>query len=111
MVDQVKELHESGTNYRDMAVLYRVNALTLSLENELKVQRVPYAVIGGLKFFERKEIKDALAYLAAISNARDDEAVRRIINVPARGIGDKTEAKISQFARTNEISIRQALLR
>ena len=111
VVDQVKELHESGTNYRDMAVLYRVNALTLSLENELKVQRVPYAVIGGLKFFERKEIKDALAYLAAISNARDDEAVRRIINVPARGIGDKTEAKISQFARSHEISIRQALLR
>ena len=111
VVDQVKELHESGTNYRDMAVLYRVNALTLSLENELKVQRVPYAVIGGLKFFERKEIKDALAYLAAISNARDDEAVRRIINVPARGIGDKTEAKISQFARSNEISIRQALMR
>ena len=111
VVDQVKELHESGTNYRDMAVLYRVNALTLSLENELKVQRVPYAVIGGLKFFERKEIKDALAYLAAISNARDDEAVRRIINVPARGIGDKPEAKISQCARANEISIRQALLR
>ncbi|MEK9987393.1 MAG: UvrD-helicase domain-containing protein [Aquiluna sp.] len=111
VVDEIKELHESGTNYRDMAVLYRVNALTLSLENELKVQRIPYVVIGGLKFFERKEIKDALAYLAAISNARDDEAIRRIINVPARGIGDKTEAKISQFARSNEISIRQALLR
>ena len=111
VVDQIKELHESGTNYRDMAVLYRVNALTLSLENELKVQRIPYVVIGGLKFFERKEIKDALAYLAAISNARDDEAIRRIINVPARGIGDKTEAKISQFARSNEISVRQALLR
>ncbi len=111
VVDQIKELHESGTNYRDMAVLYRVNALTLSLENELKVQRIPYVVIGGLKFFERKEIKDALAYLSAISNARDDEAIRRIINVPARGIGDKTEAKISQFARSNEISIRQALLR
>ena len=111
VVDQIKELHESGTNYRDMAVLYRVNALTLSLENELKVQRIPYVVIGGLKFFERKEIKDALAYLAAISNARDDEAIRRIINVPARGIGDKTEAKISQFARSNEMSIRQALLR
>jgi DNA helicase-2/ATP-dependent DNA helicase PcrA len=111
VVDQIKELHESGTNFRDMAVLYRVNALTLSLENELKVQRIPYVVIGGLKFFERKEIKDALAYLAAISNARDDEAIRRIINVPARGIGDKTEAKISQFARTNELSIRQALLR
>jgi DNA helicase-2/ATP-dependent DNA helicase PcrA len=111
VVDQIKSLNESGTNYRDMAVLYRTNALTLSLENELKVQRVPYVVIGGLKFFERKEIKDALAYLAAIANDRDDEAIRRIINVPARGIGDKTETKISQFARSNEISFRQALSR
>ena len=110
VVDQVKRLHDSGENLRDMAVLYRTNALTPSLENELKVQRIPYAVIGGLKFFERKEIKDALAYLAAISNARDDEAVRRIINTPARGIGDKTEAKISQFARANELSLRQAML-
>ncbi|MEL0260769.1 MAG: UvrD-helicase domain-containing protein [Aquiluna sp.] len=110
VVDQVKRLHDSGENLRDMAVLYRTNALTPSLENELKVQRIPYAVIGGLKFFERKEIKDALAYLAAISNARDDEAVRRIINTPARGIGEKTEAKISQFARANELSLRQAML-
>jgi DNA helicase-2/ATP-dependent DNA helicase PcrA len=110
VVDQVKRLHDSGENFRDMAVLYRTNALTPSLENELKVQRIPYAVIGGLKFFERKEIKDALAYLAAISNARDDEAVRRIINTPARGIGEKTEAKISQFARANELSLRQAML-
>ncbi|MEK9578613.1 MAG: 3'-5' exonuclease, partial [Aquiluna sp.] len=62
VVDQIKRLHEGGVNYRDMAVLYRTNALTLSLENELKVQRIPYVVIGGLKFFERKEIKDALAY-------------------------------------------------
>lgn len=109
VVDQVKKLHEGGVNYRDIAVLYRTNALTLSLENELKVQRIPYVVIGGLKFFERKEIKDALAYLGAIANYRDDEAIRRIINVPARGIGDKTETKISQFARSQEISFRQAL--
>ena len=109
VVDQVKRLHESGVNYRDIAVLYRTNALTLSLENELKVQRVPYVVIGGQKFFERKEIKDALAYLAAIANDRDDEAIRRIINVPARGIGDKTEAKIAQFARSHELSLRQAM--
>ena len=109
VVDQIKRLHESGVNYRDMAVLYRTNALTLSLENELKVQRIPYVVIGGLKFFERKEIKDALAYLAAIANDRDDEAIRRIINVPARGIGDKTEAKIAQLARSNDLSLRQAM--
>jgi DNA helicase-2/ATP-dependent DNA helicase PcrA len=111
VVDEIRTAHEQGVNYRDMAVLYRTNALTLSLENELKAQRVPYIVVGGLKFFERKEIKDALSYLAAIANVSDDEAIRRIINTPARGIGEKTEAKIAQFARKNEISLRQALLR
>jgi len=93
-----------------MAVLYRTNSLTPPLEAELKSQLIPYAVIGGLKFFERKEIKDALGYLSAISNGRDDEAVRRVINTPARGIGQKTELKIAQLARDNEISFRQALL-
>jgi len=110
VVDRVKKLHDDGANYRDMAVLYRTNSLTPSLEAELKSQQVPYAVIGGLKFFERREIKDALAYLSAISNGRNDEAVRRVINIPTRGIGQKTELKIAQFARTNELSFRQALL-
>jgi DNA helicase-2/ATP-dependent DNA helicase PcrA len=110
VVDRVKKLHDDGVNYRDMAVLYRTNSLTPSLEAELKSQQVPYAVIGGLKFFERREIKDALAYLSAISNGRNDEAVRRVINIPTRGIGQKTELKIAQFARTNELSFRQALL-
>jgi len=110
VVDRIKKLHDDGVNYRDMAVLYRTNSLTPSLEAELKSQQVPYAVIGGLKFFERREIKDALAYLSAISNGRNDEAVRRVINIPTRGIGQKTELKIAQFARTNELSFRQALL-
>jgi len=110
VVDRVKKLHEEGVNYRDMAVLYRTNSLTPPLEAELKSQLIPYAVIGGLKFFERKEIKDALGYLSAISNGRDDEAVRRVINTPARGIGQKTELKIAQLARDNQISFRQALL-
>jgi len=110
VVDRVKKLHGEGVNYRDMAVLYRTNSLTPSLEAELKSQQIPYAVIGGLKFFERREIKDALAYLSAISNGRNDEAVRRVINIPTRGIGQKTELKIAQFARANEMSFRQALL-
>ena len=110
VVDRVKKLHDEGVNYRDIAVLYRTNSLTPSLEAELKSQQIPYAVIGGLKFFERREIKDALAYLSAISNGRNDEAVRRVINIPTRGIGQKTELKIAQFARTNEMSFRQALL-
>ncbi|MEY3625355.1 MAG: hypothetical protein RL696_736 [Actinomycetota bacterium] len=111
VVDQIKQLHTQGTNYRDMAVLYRTNALTPSLEAELKTQRIPYAVIGGLKFFERKEIKDALAYLSIISNARNDEAARRVLNIPARGVGEKTELKIAHFARENDLPFRMALAR
>jgi DNA helicase-2/ATP-dependent DNA helicase PcrA len=109
IVDQIQEHHGEGIAYSQMAILYRTNALTPSIEAELKSQRVPYAVIGGLKFYERKEIKDALAYLTAISNGRNDEAVRRILNEPGRGIGEKTELKIAQLARSNEISFREAL--
>ena len=109
IVDQIQEHHGEGVAYSQMAILYRTNALTPSIEAELKSQRVPYAVIGGLKFYERKEIKDALAYLTAISNGRDDEAIRRVLNEPGRGIGEKTELKIAQLARTNQISFREAL--
>jgi len=109
IVDQIQEHHGEGIAYSQMAILYRTNALTPSVEAELKSQRVPYAVIGGLKFYERKEIKDALAYLTAISNGRDDEAIRRVLNEPGRGIGEKTELKIAQLARTNQISFREAL--
>ena len=111
IVDQIQDLRKQGTAYRDMAVLYRTNALSPSLEAELKSQRVPYMVIGGLKFYERKEIKDALAYLTAISNPRNDEAVRRILNEPSRGIGEKTELKIAELARRDNSSFRQALLK
>jgi DNA helicase-2/ATP-dependent DNA helicase PcrA len=111
IVDQIQELRKQGIAYRDMAVLYRTNALSPSLEAELKSQRVPYMVIGGLKFYERKEIKDALAYLTAIANPRNDEAVRRILNEPSRGIGEKTELKIAELARRDESSFRQALLK
>ena len=110
IVDQIQDLRKQGTAYRDMAVLYRTNALSPSLEAELKSQRVPYMVIGGLKFYERKEIKDALAYLTAIANPRNDEAIRRILNEPSRGIGEKTELKIAELARRDESSFRQALL-
>jgi DNA helicase-2/ATP-dependent DNA helicase PcrA len=109
IVDQITEHHGDGIPYSQMAILYRTNALTPSIEAELKSQRVPYAVIGGLKFYERKEIKDALAYLTAVSNGRNDEAVRRVINEPGRGIGDKTELKIAELARKNNISFREAL--
>lgn len=109
IVDQIVEHHREGVYYSQMAILYRTNALSPSLEAELKSQRVPYAVIGGLKFYERKEIKDALAYLTAISNSRNDEALRRILNEPGRGIGEKTELKIAEYARRNNLSFRDAL--
>ena len=109
IVDEIVEHHKNGVAYSQMAILYRTNALTPSIEAELKSQRVPYAVIGGLKFFERKEIKDALAYLTAISNPRNDEAIRRILNEPGRGIGEKTELKIAEFARRAGVSFREAL--
>ncbi|MFM8927455.1 MAG: ATP-dependent helicase [Rhodoluna sp.] len=109
IVDQIVEHHREGIDYSQMAILYRTNALTPSIEAELKSQRVPYAVIGGLKFYERKEIKDALAYLTAISNSRNDEALRRILNEPGRGIGEKTELKIAELARKSGVSFREAL--
>ena len=111
IVDQIQIMRKAGTAYRDMAVLYRTNAISPSLEAELKSQRVPYMVIGGLKFYERKEIKDALAYLTAVANPRNDEAIRRILNEPSRGIGEKTELKIAELARRDESSFRQALLK
>jgi DNA helicase II / ATP-dependent DNA helicase PcrA len=109
IVDQIVEHHREGVFYSQMAILYRTNALSPSLEAELKSQRVPYTVIGGLKFYERKEIKDALAYLTAISNPQNDEALRRILNEPGRGIGEKTELKIAEYARRNGLSFRLAL--
>jgi DNA helicase-2/ATP-dependent DNA helicase PcrA len=109
VVDQISELHDLSVGYRDIAILYRTNALSPSLEAELKSQRIPYQVIGGLKFYERKEIKDGLAYLTSIANPRDDEAIRRILNEPSRGIGEKTELKIAELARREGISFRAAL--
>jgi DNA helicase-2/ATP-dependent DNA helicase PcrA len=111
VVDRINEMQQQGVNLNEIAILYRTNALTPPVENELKSQRIAYQVIGGLKFYERKEIKDALAYLVAISNPRDDEAVRRILNTPARGIGAKTELKIAQLARSEDLSFQQALLK
>lgn len=88
----------SGYNYNDIAVLYRMNSLSRSFEQEFVKYNVPYKVFGGLKFFERKEIKDLTAYLRAVVNPKDTEAIRRIINVPKRGIGDTTVAKIMKIS-------------
>lgn len=87
-------------NFRDFAILYRTNAQSRIFEESLRKRNIPYKVYGGLSFYQRKEIKDVLAYLRLIVNHRDDEAFRRVINYPARGIGDTTITRLEEAARS-----------
>jgi DNA helicase-2/ATP-dependent DNA helicase PcrA len=109
IADEIGDLHRAGTNYRDIAVFYRTNAQTRALEEIFIRAGLPYRVVGGTKFYERQEIKDAFGYLVSISNPKDDLAVRRILNVPKRGIGDASETAIAAFAERNKISVRESL--
>ncbi|HEX3032178.1 MAG TPA: DNA helicase PcrA [Bacillota bacterium] len=97
--------------YRDFAVLYRTNAQSRVLEEELMKSRIPYKIVGGLKFYERKEIKDILSYLKVLANPSDTVAFRRIINVPKRGIGDTTTARVLDFAASEGLAPFAALER
>ena len=99
-----------GARYSDYAVLMRINALTRSYEQEFLKYNIPYKVFGGFRFFERKEIKDILAYLRLISNPFDSEAAERIINVPKRGIGGKTLEVMNAYARQTGMSLYDACL-
>ena len=96
-------------NYGDCAILYRTNAQSRLFEEQFVLSGIPYKVVGGVNFYARKEIKDLLCYLKTIDNARDDLAVRRIINVPKRGIGATTLARVQEYANENELSFYQAL--
>jgi DNA helicase-2/ATP-dependent DNA helicase PcrA len=109
VADEIEALHSTGMAYRDMAVFYRTNAQTRALEEILVRAAVPYRVVGGTKFYERAEIKDALAYLIAVANPQDELALRRILNTPKRGIGPATETQLASFAETNGITFRQAM--
>jgi DNA helicase-2/ATP-dependent DNA helicase PcrA len=100
---------ESTRPYHDFAVFYRINAQSRAMEDELVKSKIPYTVVGGMKFYERKEIKDVLAYLKLIDNPRDGLSLKRIINIPSRGIGEKTIEKIEAFAREKEISLYEGL--
>ncbi|MEL6548046.1 MAG: 3'-5' exonuclease, partial [Myxococcota bacterium] len=97
-------LHE-GRSASDLAVLYRTNAQSRSIEDALRRQRIPYKIYGGLRFYDRKEIKDALAYLRALVNPRSDVDFLRIINVPARGVGKTSVEKISRYALEQDASV------
>ncbi|MDE7296582.1 MAG: UvrD-helicase domain-containing protein [Clostridia bacterium] len=106
----ISELHRQGYRLSDFAVLMRINALTRSYEQEFTKYNIPYKVFGGFKFFERKEIKDILAYLRIAANPNDDEAVLRIINVPRRGIGEKTVQTLLSYAQEEDLPLYYAIL-
>ncbi|SHI87829.1 ATP-dependent DNA helicase PcrA [Geosporobacter subterraneus DSM 17957] len=111
IVNQIQEMHESeGRNYGEFAILYRTNAQSRVLEEMLMRAGIPYRIFGGLKFYARKEIKDMIAYLRLIQNSVDDLSVRRVINVPKRGIGDKTIEKLEQHAARTGESLFSAML-
>ncbi|MBU6347008.1 MAG: DNA helicase PcrA [Actinomycetales bacterium] len=97
--------------YRDIAVFYRTNNQSRSIEEVFMRRGVPYKVVGGTKFYERKEVRDAVAYLKAVANPADDISVRRILNVPRRGIGDKAEEALDNFAYRNRITFSEAIAR
>ena len=102
---------EDGRAYNDFAILYRTNAQSRVLEEKLLEHNIPYRIYGGINFYSRKEIKDILAYLKTIDNAQDDLAVKRILNVPKRGIGTTSIDRIQTYAYDNDISFYEALRR
>src|SRR5215207_2984062 len=109
---EIDRLSDAGEGrYRDAAVFYRTNAQSRAFEEVFIRVGMPYKVVGGVRFYERREVRDAIAYLRAISNRSDDVSVRRILNVPKRGIGDRAEAAVAELATRLRISFGEALRR
>ena len=107
-----RQLHaDDATNFREMAVLYRTNAQSRVVEEAFMRLGVPYKVVGGTRFYDRREVKDAMAYLRAVINPADEVSVKRVLNVPKRGIGDASVAKLDAFAATEGIAFADALRR
>ena len=105
------EVREGNAEYRDFAILYRTNAQSRSFEERLVLRNIPYRIIGSINFYQRKEIKDMLAYLRVIAAQSDDISVKRILNIPKRSIGATSIEKLSLYAASNEISLYEAILR
>ena len=108
IVDKINSFLAKGNNYQDIAILYRSNYLSRSIEKRLVDYHIPYIIYGGIRFYERKEIKDMLAYLKMFS-IKDDISVKRTINIPKRGIGDKSIDALFDYARENNLSLYQAI--
>ena len=111
IAEEIQRKVRKGDSYRDFAVLYRTNAQSRLLEEKMIMRGLPYTVVGGTNFYARAEIKDILAYLKTIDNGRDEVAIRRIINIPKRGIGAATLEKLEDFAELRECSLFEAMER
>ena len=109
VVDEIQKLYEEGYNRKDMAIFYRTNAQSRSIEDALVKANIPYKVFGSFYFYKRKEIKDLLAYLKLIANPSDDVSLERVINEPKRKIGDKTIENLREKARSLNISMFEAI--
>ncbi|MAP63914.1 MAG: ATP-dependent DNA helicase PcrA [Microbacterium sp.] len=109
VADEIERLHRDGLDYSQIAVFYRTNSQSRALEEIFIRAALPYKIMGGTKFYERAEIKDALAYLIAVANPADEMAVRRILNKPRRGIGEVTATAIARYAADEQITFRDAL--
>ncbi len=108
---EIAKLQNDGNKYNDIAILYRANAQSRIIEESLLANRIPYKIYGGLKFYDRKEVKDVLAYLKVFSNPLDNVSLRRIINVPKRGIGSRSVEEIERVALEEDTTIFQVLLK
>ncbi len=111
IAERIAHAVSQGASYNDCALLYRINAQSRVLEEVLLRRRLPYKIVGGLRFYDRKEIKDALSYLRVLYNPSDGVSLLRILNVPPRGVGEKTVEKLTTFAEANGITVYEALRR
>ena len=105
IVSEIKKLKELGYNYKDMAILYRMNSLSLNFENEFVKHNIPYIIYGGVGYYSRKEVKDIIAYLRLIVDTSDDFSFKRIVNVPKRKIGDKVLGDLITISQTKGLSL------
>lgn len=105
----MQAIGDSGVRPRDFALFYRTNAQSRSLEEGLRLHAIPYVIVGGTRFYERREVKDLLAYLRLLYNEKDDVSFGRVLNVPARGIGEKTRERLADFAGERGLSLLEAL--
>jgi DNA helicase-2/ATP-dependent DNA helicase PcrA len=108
---QISHLHDGGRRWGDAAIFYRTNAQSRVMEEQLMRSGIPYKVIGGTRFYDRREVKDAMAYLKAVVNPQDEVSIKRVLNVPKRGVGDSTVGRLDAWANSHGVAFIEALRR